>query len=81
MSTKRDYGDIDEAEISEPDTKRHRKQAGSTVRHQHQNSSIDPTWGQKYVFSNLDDATTIPYGEESDFEDDSDAMAYLSSVR
>ncbi|EFY87093.1 hypothetical protein J3459_013986 [Metarhizium acridum] len=81
MSSKRELSDVDEGEISEPDPKRTKKQTGAMPRHQHQNSSIDPTWGQKYVFSSLEDATTIPYGEESDFEDDSDAMAYLLSVR
>ncbi|TWU71903.1 hypothetical protein ED733_001899 [Metarhizium rileyi] len=81
MSSKRELSDVDEGEISEPSLKRAKKQTGAMPRHQHQNSSIDPTWGQKYVFSSLEDATTIPYGEESDFEDDSDAMAYLLSVR
>ncbi|KAK2591926.1 hypothetical protein QQS21_010368 [Conoideocrella luteorostrata] len=81
MSAKRDIEDIDEGEISEPGPKRAKRQNGAAPRHHHQNSSIDPTWGQKYVFSSLEDASTIPYGEESDFEDDADAMAYLSSVR
>ncbi|KAH0593731.1 hypothetical protein MHUMG1_08482 [Metarhizium humberi] len=81
MSSKRELSDVDEGEVSEPDPKRAKKQTGAMPRHQHQNSSIDPTWGQKYVFSSLQDATTIPYGEESDFEDDADAMAYLLSVR
>lgn len=76
MATKRDLEDIDDGEITEPQSKRPRKQNGKT--RQHQNSGIDATWGQKYVFSNT---TTIPAGEESDFEDDTDAMAYLSAVR
>ncbi|GAB0137104.1 hypothetical protein EsDP_00005387 [Epichloe bromicola] len=81
MPSKRELQDLDEGEISEPGSKRAKRQTGATPRHQHQNSSIDPTWGQKYVFSSLGDATTIPYGDESDFEDDADAMAYLHSVR
>ncbi|KAM0521813.1 hypothetical protein ACHAPE_002374 [Trichoderma viride] len=78
MATKREIEDQD-GYSPEPQTKR-AKTHGSKTR-QHQNSGIDPTWGQKYVFSSRKDATTIPEGEESDFEDDSDAMAYLMSVR
>lgn len=83
MSAKRDYDDVDEGEISddEPSPKRPRRLTGAQSRHRHQHSAIDPTWGQKYVFSNKGDATTIPYGEESDFEHDAEAMAYLRSVR
>ena len=87
MSTKREYEDIDEDEddeLSGPDSKRARKSQNpnsSSKARQHQSSGIDPTWGQKYVFSNYADATTIPVGEESEFEDDADAMAYLMSVR
>jgi hypothetical protein len=79
MASKRDLSDLDEGEVSESQSKRPKNNNGNT--RQHQNSSIDPTWGQKYVFSSYDDATTIPLGEESDFEDDADAMAYLMSVR
>ncbi|KAJ6779466.1 hypothetical protein PWT90_00772 [Aphanocladium album] len=75
MSSKRDYEDVDDTEPSEPETKRARK-----ARPQH-SSSIDPNSGQKYVFASYHNATTIPVGEESDFEDDADAMAYLMSVR
>ena len=85
MTSKREYDDVgddlDDGEISEPSPKRPRKQTGAAPRHHHQNSSIDPTWGQKYVFADHHGATTIPYGEEDEFEDDADAMAYLSSVR
>lgn len=79
MATKREFEDLDEGEVSKPQPKRPKKQGGKT--RQHQNSSIDPTWGQKYVFAGNEHATTIPAGEESDFEDDADAMAYLNSVR
>ncbi|KAL7800140.1 hypothetical protein V8C37DRAFT_364249 [Trichoderma ceciliae] len=78
MSTKREMEDQD-GDTPEPQTKR-AKTHSSKTRH-HQNSGIDPTWGQKYVFYGSENATTIPEGEESDFEDDSDAMAYLMSVR
>ncbi|KAM5348878.1 hypothetical protein ACJ41O_008701 [Fusarium nematophilum] len=78
MSSKRELDDADEAPRPEP--KRPKKKGGKT--RQHQNSGIDPTWGQKYVFSSGSHATTtIPTGQESDFEDDTDAMTYLNSVR
>ncbi|KAH7316729.1 hypothetical protein B0I35DRAFT_433850 [Stachybotrys elegans] len=79
MSSKRDHGDMDDGEIIEPEQKRPKKHNPKS-RQQHP-SGTDPTWGQKYVFSNLEHATTIPAGEESEFEDDADAMAYLLSVR
>ncbi|KAJ4150462.1 hypothetical protein LMH87_011212 [Akanthomyces muscarius] len=75
MSSKRDYDDVDDTEPSEPENKRSRKSR------QRQSSSIDPSSGQKYVFASHYNASTIPVGEESDFEDDTDAMAYLMSVR
>ncbi|UNI13663.1 hypothetical protein JDV02_000385 [Purpureocillium takamizusanense] len=84
MATKRDYDDVDDGEVTDdddPSPKRARKHTGARGLHQHQNAAIDPTWGQKYVFSNITEMSTIPYGEESDFEDDADAMAYLRSVR
>lgn len=75
MSSKRDYDDVDDTEASEPENKRARKSRPQ------QSSSVDPNSGQKYVFASYHNATTIPVGEESDFEDDTDAMAYLMSVR
>ncbi|KAG5937088.1 hypothetical protein E4U59_004622 [Claviceps monticola] len=82
MAAKRDLQDLDQGEpAADPAPKRAKRQTGAVSHHQHQNSSIDPTWGQKYVFSTSSDASTIPRGQESDFEDDSDAMAYLLSVR
>lgn len=76
---KRDFDEADDGEIQEKhEAKRPKKQNSKSRQHQH--SGIDPTWGQKYVFSGSN-ATTIPPGEESDFEDDADAMAYLNSVR
>ncbi|KAG7431638.1 hypothetical protein Forpi1262_v007796 [Fusarium oxysporum f. sp. raphani] len=79
MAAKRDLEDLDEGEVLAPQSKRPKKQGGKT--RQHQNSGIDPTWGQKYVFAGNGHTTTIPEGEEDDFEDDSEAMAYLNSVR
>ncbi|KAK7408194.1 hypothetical protein QQX98_009661 [Neonectria punicea] len=75
MTSKREL-DIDDGGIHSPQSKRPKKHNAKSRQHQH--SGIDPTWGQKYVFSN---ATTIPAGEEDEFEDDTDAMAYLTSVR
>ncbi|KAG8670005.1 hypothetical protein FPOAC2_09347 [Fusarium poae] len=79
MATKREFEDVDEGDASKPKPKRSKRHGGKA--RQHQNSGIDPTWGQKYVFADNEHATTIPAGEESDFEDDADAMAYLNSVR
>ncbi|KAM0301663.1 hypothetical protein HYE67_004580 [Fusarium culmorum] len=79
MATKREFEDVDEGDTLKPKPKRSKKHGGKA--RQHQNSGIDPTWGQKYVFADNEHATTIPAGEESDFEDDADAMAYLNSVR
>jgi hypothetical protein len=85
MSHKRelDEDDDDDLSTSPPVSKRVKKHENSKSKskHQHQNAHIDPTWGQRYVFSSHENATTIPAGEESDFEDDADAMAYLMSVR
>ncbi|KAL2686980.1 hypothetical protein Neosp_004527 [[Neocosmospora] mangrovei] len=79
MTTKREFQEAEDGDTPKRENKRPKKQ-GSKAR-QHQHSNIDPTWGQKYVFSGSGNATTVPAGEESEFEDDSEAMAYLSSVR
>ncbi|EGR46901.1 uncharacterized protein TRIREDRAFT_80052 [Trichoderma reesei QM6a] len=78
MPSKREAEDTG-GDTPEPQTKRAKMSSSKTRQHQH--SGIDPTWGQKYVFSGTETATTIPEGEESEFEDDTDAMAYLLSVR
>lgn len=78
MASKRDFDEANDGQIPEHEAKRSKKQNSKSRQHQH--SGIDPTWGQKYVFSGAN-TTTIPAGEESDFEDDADAMAYLNSVR
>ncbi|KAK8150030.1 hypothetical protein G3M48_004621 [Beauveria asiatica] len=75
MSFKREHEQVDESGPSKPEQKRARKARPK------QNSSVDPNSGQNYVFATYHNATTIPVGEESDFEDDTDAMAYLMSVR
>lgn len=77
--SKREYQEDEEESIPRPDTKRSKRPEKKS--REHQSAHIDPDSGQKYVFSSRANATTIPVGEESDFEDDADAMAYLSSVR
>jgi len=79
MASKRELEGVLETEPTEPARKRPKAAAGS--KREHQNANIDPTWGQKYVFSSLGDATTVPTDPDIEFEDDGDAMAYLSSVR
>ncbi|TDZ20974.1 hypothetical protein Cob_v005701 [Colletotrichum orbiculare MAFF 240422] len=79
MATKRSHDASDGEEPAQPPTKRNKK-PGQKSR-DHQNAHIDPTWGQKYVFSTSESATTVPVDTELDFEDDADAMAYLRSVR
>ncbi|KAI0118303.1 hypothetical protein GGR51DRAFT_499001 [Nemania sp. FL0031] len=60
----------DEAESKAPKTKRHK-----TTR-------TDPTSGQRGAFGDLGSATTAPTGDSDlDCEDDSEALAYLRSVR
>lgn len=42
---------------------------------------VDETYGQRYVFANLDDPTAPSSDEEFEVEDEGDALAYLRSVR
>lgn len=101
MSQKRDFSDLEDGEVSDPEPppasksksqlepeqqqQPEPKRLRTTSTHQrHQHAGIDATWGQKSVFSSGGShrgATTIPDGLEDDFEDDSDAMAYLMAVR
>ncbi|KDN71327.1 hypothetical protein CSUB01_10746 [Colletotrichum sublineola] len=79
MSSKRNYAASDGGDTAEPAPKRSKKPNPKTREHQH--AHIDPTWGQKYVFSSTAGSTTVPVDPDLDFEDDADAMAYLKSVR
>ncbi|KAL0937310.1 snare complex subunit vam7 [Colletotrichum truncatum] len=79
MASKRNYAGSDGGDSVEPAPKRSKKPNPKT--RDHQNAHIDPTWGQKYVFSTSESATTVPVDPDLDFEDDGDAMAYLQSVR
>ncbi|PHH54571.1 hypothetical protein CFIMG_003371RA [Ceratocystis fimbriata CBS 114723] len=68
--------------IAAPSSKRLRKSnTASSKARQHQNAFIDSTFGQKYFFAGQGTPTSIPKDDELDFEDDSAAMAYLTSVR
>jgi hypothetical protein len=42
---------------------------------------MDPTWGQKYFFASQNSSSTHPRDDDVEFEDDSEALAYLDSVR
>ncbi|KAI1211900.1 uncharacterized protein F4807DRAFT_416781 [Annulohypoxylon truncatum] len=46
------------------------------------NSTMDPNYGQRSAFGDFECLTTVPVGDSDlDWEDDSDALAYLKSVR
>ncbi|KAK1513457.1 V-SNARE [Colletotrichum costaricense] len=78
MASKRSYEASEGNEgAQQPASKRNKNNKARD----HQNAHIDPTWGQKYVFSSATGSTTVPVDPELDFEDDGDAMAYLKSVR
>lgn len=48
----------------------------------HKTNRIDPASGQRGAFGDLGDATTAPTGDSDlECEDDSEALAYLRSVR
>lgn len=83
MGEKREHTAVKNDETSEPAAKRSKGSKGpaNSKSRQHQNTHIDPTWGQKYVFSSIDVMTTVPEDPDVDYEDDGDAMAYLKSVR
>jgi hypothetical protein len=42
---------------------------------------IDPTYGQRSAIPGLDDDTAFNDGDELDYSEDMDALAYLRSVR
>lgn len=45
-------------------------------------SNIDQAYGQRGAFGSLEDRSTVPaWDSDLDCEDDSDALAYLRSVR
>ena len=49
---------------------------------EHPEAKRDPTYGQQFVFPGLDDEFTHPsVGDDWEFEDTGDALAYLRAVR
>ncbi|KAI1337210.1 hypothetical protein F5Y15DRAFT_164755 [Xylariaceae sp. FL0016] len=60
-----------------PSTKRRRDQASFKSN----NGAVDPNYGQRGAFGDLQDGSTVPGDSDLDCEDDSEALAYLRSVR
>lgn len=91
MATKRDHdsamdSDRDAIATASPprSNKRQRSAAQSSDRPTHTQSqpATDPTYGQRCAFPGLDMAGPAePSDEEVEYEDDTDALAYLRSVR
>ncbi|KAH8885764.1 hypothetical protein GQ53DRAFT_659409 [Thozetella sp. PMI_491] len=71
------YSDVDDPS-PQPSTKRQRSQASSKAKQQ--DPKTDLTYGQRCVFPGLD-AGTAHADVDLDFEDETDALAYLQSVR
>lgn len=68
---------------SEPSTKRARKATGQhkkPTNKQQQEPATDVTYGQRCCFPGLD-SSVANSDEDLDFEDETDALAYLQSVR
>lgn len=80
MAPKRDLDDDLAGSAAGSSAKRPKREGASSKRN-HQNAYMDPTWGQKYFFLGQDATSTIPQGEDLEFEDDSVALAYLRGVR
>ncbi|KAI0153575.1 hypothetical protein BJ166DRAFT_360516 [Pestalotiopsis sp. NC0098] len=59
--------------------KKHRFNGSSNSSKRH-GQGVDETYGQRFAFGNLD-AATIPVDEDLEWEDETDALAYLKSVR
>ncbi|KAH6657030.1 hypothetical protein BKA67DRAFT_554026 [Truncatella angustata] len=59
--------------------KRHRFNGSSNSSKRH-GQGVDETYGQRFAFGNLD-AATIPNDRDLEWEDESDALAYLKFVR
>lgn len=90
MATKRDLDSVlepgaDASSFPAPSTKRARNsnnagQKKSNKQQQAQEAATDVTYGQRYCFPSAHE--TLSYSDEDlDFEDETDALAYLQSVR
>lgn len=92
MATKRDLESItepygDSSSSSAPSNKRARNSNGPNQRKSHKQQQhqqyqqseppTDLTYGQRYCFSSVNDMSD----EDLEFEDETDALAYLQSVR
>lgn len=82
MGSKRDYDAVtaDDNEPSQSSSKRRREQQILKVK-QVENKP-DPTYGQRAAFPGLDDDDSAQISDEDlEFEENSDALAYLRAVR
>ncbi|KAK0633087.1 hypothetical protein B0T14DRAFT_415289 [Immersiella caudata] len=77
MCSKRDNADF-EGELKEPSSKRRRDHPPSKTKLPE--PKTDATYGQRSVFPSLDHPT-YPSDDDLEFEDESDALAYLKTVR
>lgn len=89
MATKRDLASISDQQPTEsetrtpPSSKRARNaRSGHTQKKQTLEPTTNVTYGQRSCFPGLDNAATAQDTDEDlDFEDETDALAYLQSVR
>ncbi|KAK4453336.1 hypothetical protein QBC34DRAFT_395331 [Podospora aff. communis PSN243] len=77
MGSKRDNADVD-GSVGEPSNKRRRDHPPSKPKIPE--AKTDATYGQRSVFPSLDHPT-YPSDDDLEFEDESDALAYLKTVR
>lgn len=84
MATKRDIDAVSNAEGDEPiphaSTKRARNSGNQRKSKHSQEPQTDLTYGQRSCFPSLDHSVGNS-DEDLDFEDETDALAYLQSVR
>lgn len=87
MAAKRDHESMAECDTDQsrpiPSSKRARNSNGQrkTTRQQHQQEPpTDVTYGQRCCFPGLNE-TLAQSDDDLDFEDETDALAYLHSVR
>jgi hypothetical protein len=77
MGSKRDNADV-EGSVCESSNKRRRDHPPSKPKLPE--PKTDATYGQRSVFPSLDHPT-YPSDDDLEFEDESDALAYLKTVR
>lgn len=84
MATKRDIeavaGTESDKSFPQPSTKRARNAGNQRKSKQSQEPQTDLTYGQRSCFPSLDHIVANS-DEDLEFEDESDALAYLQSVR